>query len=118
VDAEFDRAGAQVHAAVNDLQPVLKRLDPTLLKSAEATRTALIKEFDRFRHRVLKAEKRRHEQVRDKLEKAQVNLFPFGKPQERVISVLYFLNKYGPSFLRELQRDLSLDTTRHQMVYL
>ena len=115
-DVQFDAAAAHLHEAINQLKPFLKEVDPTLVKSAEATRAVLLKEFDRFRHRVIKAEKRNHEQVRAKLDKAQLNLFPGGKPQERAISVLYFLNKYGPEFIRELEGALSLDTGSHQVL--
>ncbi len=115
-DSRFGEASKHLHIAINELKPLLKEVDPTLLKSAEATRAALLKEFDRFRQRVLKAEKRSHEQVRSKLDKAQINLFPGGKPQERAISILYFVNKYGPDLVGRLQDVLSLDTTSHQVL--
>ena len=115
-DSRFGEASKHLHVAINELKPLLKEVDPTLLKSAEATRAALLKEFDRFRQRVLKAEKRSHEQVRSKLDKAQINLFPGGKPQERAISILYFVNKYGPDLVGRLQDVLSLDTTSHQVL--
>lgn len=116
VDERFEAAKRHIHEAVNDLQPFLQEVDRTLVKSAEATRTALIKEFDRFRHRVLKAEKRNHEQVRAKLAKAQTNLFPDGKPQERTMSVLYFLSKYGVDFIDQLGESLSAETNAHQIL--
>ena len=116
VDAQFEAASRRLHEAIDGLKPVLEKVDRTLVKSSEATRAALIKELDRFSHRVLKAEKRNHEQVRAKLAKAQTNLFPGGKPQERSISMLYFLNKYGPDLIRDLQESLSLEAHAHQVI--
>ena len=112
----FAASTQHLHEAVNHLRPALQEVDRTLVKSAEATRAALVKEFDRFRHRVLKAEKRNHEQVRERLQKAQGNLFPGGKPQERTVSMLYFLNKYGDAFIERLSQSLSLDTRCHQIL--
>ncbi|HEX7072159.1 MAG TPA: bacillithiol biosynthesis cysteine-adding enzyme BshC [Rhodothermales bacterium] len=118
VDAQFDQSVARIDEAIDALKPLLKGVDPTLVKSADATRAVIQKEFERFRHRVLKAEKRNHEQVRVKLEKARANLFPGGKPQERSISVLYFLNKYGPGLLADLERSLNPESMGHQVLFL
>lgn len=116
VDIHFGTATRHIHEAINTLKPVLQDVDPTLIKSAESTRTALLKEFERLQHRVLKAEKRKHEQVRDRLGRAKANLFPFGRPQERSISILYFLNKYGPDFPALLKEAISEDTCFHQVL--
>ena len=36
------------------------------------------------------------------LEKAQLNVFPNGKPQERVLNVFYYLFRYGNAFLEQV----------------
>jgi bacillithiol biosynthesis cysteine-adding enzyme BshC len=118
LEARFDQATAGIDDAMDALKPSLKEVDPTLVKSADAARVAIQKEFERFRHRVLKAEKRNHEQVRVKLEKARANLFPGGKPQERTISILYFLNKYGPGLLEQLGTSLDPELRGHQVLHL
>ena len=78
----------------------------------------LIKEMEKLKGRVVRAEKQNHDQLRAQLEKAMVNLYPAGKLQERALSVLYFLNKYGLNFLALLNDQLSLDTAAHQVVEL
>ncbi|QXD14441.1 bacillithiol biosynthesis cysteine-adding enzyme BshC [Rhodocaloribacter litoris] len=118
VEAVFQEAVRHLHTAVNTFKPVAERVDRSLGKAAEATRAALAKEFARLKERVLKAEKRHHDTLRQQLHKARVNLFPDGKLQERVLSPLYFLNKYSPALLVHLRNDLDLDTTEHQIVEL
>ncbi|MFQ5677982.1 MAG: bacillithiol biosynthesis cysteine-adding enzyme BshC [Gemmatimonadota bacterium] len=44
------------------------------------------------------------EVLRGQIRKAALHLYPGGKPQERVASPLYFLARYGASFLKELAR--------------
>ena len=118
VDQGFKEASRHLHQAIEELKPTVQEVDRTLVKTAEATRAALVKEIERFKERVVKAEKRNQDEVRGRLEKAAAGLYPNGKPQERALSALYFLNKYSPDLLRDLQAGLSLDTTEHQVVGL
>lgn len=118
IDRVFKDAAKHLHQAINELKPQVEQIDRTLIKSAEATRAALMKEVDKFKGRVLRAEKQSQEAVRSQLAKAHSNLYPGDKLQERALSILYFVNKYGPDLLARLQQDLSLDTAAHQVVDL
>lgn len=117
IDAVFGEALAQIHGAINDLKPSVDEVDRTLVKSAEAARAAIAQEINELKQRVVRAEKRQHDELRAKLEKARVNLVPGGL-QERRINVHYFLNKYSPDLLGDLRQVLSTDTSAHQVVEL
>lgn len=118
VDGLFDEAVRHVHEAVNTLKPKMEQVDRTLVRSAEATRAALMKELSSLKGRVVRAEKRNHDEIRAQLDKARANVYPDGKPQERVISIVYYLNKYSMNLVRHVQETLSLDTSDHQVVSL
>lgn len=118
IDDLFKDAGRHVHDAVNMLKPELERVDRTLVKSAESTRSALMSELMALKSRVVRAEKRSQDEVRAQLDKASVNLYPGGQQQERVLSILYFLNKYGLNLVDDLLTAISTDTTEHQIVEL
>ena len=118
VDAVFGEAMAQVHGAVNELKPSVEAVDRTLVKSAEATRANLVSAMNELKQRVVRAEKRQHDQLRARLQKARVNLVPDGALQERRINALYFLNKYSPALIDTLRTTLSPDTSAHQVVEL
>ena len=118
VDEAFKDAMRHLHQAVEAVKPKVQEVDRTLVKAAEAARTSLVKELERLKERVVKAEKRNQDAVRGRLEKAAAGLYPGGTLQERTLSVLYFLNKYSPGLLADLQATLSLDTTAHQVVEL
>jgi len=117
-DAIFERAGRHIHDAVNTVGPAIEAVDQSMRQAGEATRTALMKEWNRLRDRVVKAEKRRHDQTRAKLTKTQSHLFPDGGLQERLISPLYFMNKYGADLVERLLKEVDLDTTEHQVLNL
>ena len=117
VDEVFKDAGRHIHEAVNALKPQVEQVDRTLVKATEATRAAMMKEWSGLKTRVLRSEKRSHDEVRDQLEKAAVNLFPNGL-QERSLSVFTYLNKYSPALLNQLRDVFSLDTSAHQVIEL
>ena len=114
--AEFESASASLHKAVNEIKPVIEKIDRSLVKTADATRAAFMKEWSRLQNRVEKAEKQRHNVVKMQLNRALTILFPFGILQERVLSPLYFLNKYGPDLGQMLIQHLDLNTTAHQVI--
>jgi bacillithiol synthase len=118
VDAVFGEALAEIHGAINNLKPHVEEVDRTLVKSAEAARAAIANEMNDLKQRVVRAEKRQQDELRAKLDKACVNLVPGGTLQERRINVLYFLNKYSPALIGDLQAALSTDTSAHQVVNL
>lgn len=114
VEVAFADAARALHEAMNTLKPVAASVDQTLGKSAEATRAALAKELESLKTRVVRAEKRQHDQIRDQLAKAQANAFPTGRPQERVLSPLYVLNKY-PDLVERLLALPRFDPAEHQL---
>ncbi|MDX1546450.1 MAG: bacillithiol biosynthesis cysteine-adding enzyme BshC [Rhodothermales bacterium] len=118
VEAVFKEAGRHLHEAVNTLKPQVEKVDRTLVRSAEATRAALLKEFEKLKARVVRAEKHQHEEIGAQIEKAQANLFPAGTLQERALSLLYFINKYGLDLPVRLRHTLDVDTSAHQVVEL
>lgn len=118
VESEFDEAIGHVHEAINHLKPVAEEVDKTLVSSAEATRSALMKEMAKLKEKIIRAEKRNHDEIKSQLEKAQVGLFPERQLQERYLSVFYFLNKYSSTIIDDWLEHFSLDTTAHQIVDL
>jgi bacillithiol biosynthesis cysteine-adding enzyme BshC len=116
VEALFKKASSHLHQAINEIKPVVEQVDRSLVKTADATRNEMMKEWMRLKDRVLKAERQQQDVVRSQLYRASSNLFPFEIPQERALSPLYFLNKYGPDFGQKLINTLDLDTTSHQVI--
>lgn len=73
---------------------------------------------DKLRQRAL-AELKREEEINLKqLAKVFHYMLPVGQPQQNVVSLLHFLDFYGPDFLQNLRAVLQADDLRHQVVYL
>jgi len=118
VEAMFAEAARQFEAVFASMKPGIGQVDASLARTADATRATIAKELARLKEKVVKAEKRNQETLYKQLEKAQVNLFPDGKLQERAISPLYFVAKFGTDFFRQLDDAISLDTAQHQVLEL
>lgn len=116
IEEAFKQAASGLHQAINDIKPAIEGVDRSLVKSAEATRAAFMKEWSQLKGKVIRSEKQQHDVLRGQLERASSALFPMGTPQERYLSPVYFLNKYGPDFFAGLTDRLDLDTSEHQVL--
>ncbi len=118
LDEAFDEAARCLGEAVDHVRAPLREVDGTLAKAADAAQKALTDELARLRAKGVRAEKKKQDMVRTRLEKAQGNVYPNGVLQERELSVLHFLNKYGMGFMDMLRETLDTDTAEHQVVRL
>lgn len=118
IDSVFAAASPPIDTAIANMKPAIERVDPTLGRSVEATRALIRKELGKLKGRAVRAEKRKQETLYNMLAKAQAHLYPAGKPQERVLSPLYFFSRYGSKFFDTLGATVSLDTSEHQVLFL
>jgi uncharacterized protein YllA (UPF0747 family) len=94
---------------VGELQEAVKGIDPTLKGPVQHVRSQAFAALDELEKKVVHALKRENEIALAQLEKAQLHLFPLGKPQERVLNPFYYLTRYGGAFLEELLERFSVN---------
>lgn len=82
-----------------NLQAAAAAVDPTLKKSVQSARNSALSELKNLEKRIVAHLKKQNEIVMQQIGKARNNLFPGGRPQERVFTVAPFLVRYGPEFL-------------------
>jgi bacillithiol synthase len=116
LDAAFTDAASQLETAADLLRPAVGDTDPTLEASAEVFRVRLQQALDRLRKKTVRAEKRKHAEIRTHLERALALLAPFGRPQERVLSPVAVLNAHGADLVARLVDGLPLETDEHLVV--
>ncbi|MCC6573347.1 MAG: bacillithiol biosynthesis BshC [Planctomycetes bacterium] len=73
---------------------------------------------DGLRARAVAEAARETEINQRQLAKLYQYLLPDGRPQQEVVSLVHFMNFYGPDFLHGLRDSLEADDLRHQVVYL
>jgi bacillithiol biosynthesis cysteine-adding enzyme BshC len=95
------------------LTKAVQEIDSTLKGPVNHARNTAFSAFDEAERKILQALKRQNEIALDQLEKAQRNLFPLGKPQERSLNVFYYLTRYGPELVSSLLNEFDVALGTH-----
>jgi bacillithiol biosynthesis cysteine-adding enzyme BshC len=100
------RALAEVREALErgsaELTGASQGIHTTLAGSIQRARTVSMDAWADAEKKILQALRRENETRLAQLEKAQMHLFPNGKPQERSLNVFYYLFRYGSAFLEQV----------------
>ncbi len=99
VRAAIGKLRGALGTGVSELQSAAAAVDPTLKGSVQHFRSQAFATLEDVEKKVTAAVRRESEITLAQLEKAQLHLYPLGKPAERVQSPLYFLTRYGGAFL-------------------
>ncbi|MDH3206982.1 MAG: bacillithiol biosynthesis cysteine-adding enzyme BshC [Gemmatimonadota bacterium] len=103
VPADVRAAVGKMRGAVGsgfaELTKAARGVDETLNSPMQQGGKQVLGVLDDLEKKVVQAVKRQSEVALSQLEKAQVHLFPGGKPAERVQSPFYYLARYGGAVL-------------------
>lgn len=116
VEASLQDAGRAVEERVGRLAQEVAQVDPTLEGAARSTLTRMQDDLKKLHSKVIQAAKRKDDTLRRQYHHAQAQAFPGGHPQEREIGFVYFMNKYGPSFVDRLSEDVPLESGIHWII--
>ena len=115
-DILFDRTEKNIHEEIEALSPALVKLDPSLEQVLAASVRQVEKVLAGIRQKTHRASRRKHEELLVQLEKAATGLFPEDIPQERVVNIFYYLNKYGWKILDDLVMMLRAHATESHII--
>jgi uncharacterized protein YllA (UPF0747 family) len=118
IEQSLKDADDTLHAALQRVIEALPALDPTLAGAAKTTMGKMEHDLRSLQGKVIQAAKRRDETLRRQFTRAQAQIFPLGQPQERTLTLVFFLNRYGPALVDALLRELPLQMGRHWMLTL
>ncbi len=118
LDDLFLRTTKGIHALLTELRFGLKELDPTLLGALENATSKTDINLGVLKDKSVAAQKRRNETAVRQIERAVGSVLPGGILQERQLSVVYFLNKYGPDFMKWLPGEVDITGFKHQILSL
>ena len=105
-----------VEKPLNELAESLKKNEPEGFQALEHTRKRIDHELNHLSKKLFSIHKKKHETVKSRIYKTAGFLFPDGKFQERVISPVYFVNKFGPDIFKKIEAQLDIDSIDHQIV--
>lgn len=94
------------------------QLDPTLAAFIDKEHGKILHQLDALEKKLLQATKRQNETLQQQILKAAHALYPAQHLQERELSIVPFLCKYGKPLLARLFEALELEDFQHQVVEL
>lgn len=111
VSGTVERLRQEIAAGYAELVAATGSIDPTLRGPLESARNASHKALADVEKKLVSHLKKKNEIGIEQLRKASSNLFPGGEPQERVISALSYVARYGTSFMDAIsaQIEISVD---------
>lgn len=99
VDAALRELRGAIHAGTEEVDRALERELPGIRSSVGKARSDLYGVVSELEEAVDGRVEERREVLIRQIRKAAVHLYPDGRPQERVLSPLYYLARYGRDFL-------------------
>ncbi|MDR9416494.1 MAG: bacillithiol biosynthesis cysteine-adding enzyme BshC [Gracilimonas sp.] len=121
IEAVFGEWKEELESAAEKPLKTINEIDPTLDGTVGKTVAGFSNELDRLKGKVYRSIKQQEEIQLKRIEKIKVNLFPDGGLQERSVSPIYFMNKYGLDIWNKLLDEIEqngLDLTRHHVIEL
>lgn len=100
---EYQDIRRSVDDSLQKLKEFAIGFDPNLRNPAETTIANFHKSLGTFEEKMFQMKKQQDEVTRRQIQKLLVNLAPGGKPQERMLNILAFSNKYGEDILRKIE---------------
>lgn len=98
------------------LRDIVGAIDPTLAGAVDTTRDRLRDTLKTLQNKIIQASKRKDETLRRQFHRTRALAFPGGEPQERILSLAFFVNRYGPALADRLLETLPLDTGHHYVL--
>ncbi|HUP95085.1 MAG TPA: bacillithiol biosynthesis cysteine-adding enzyme BshC, partial [Burkholderiales bacterium] len=102
VDRALKEADEAISEKLAAVVASVTAIDATLEGAAKSTLGKLQHDMTTLRGKVINAAKKRDETLRRQFLRAQAQAFPDGIPQERALSSVALLNRYGPALVQRL----------------
>jgi len=117
LEEDLTRAQTCIQEITSALERDLAEVDPTLVPTVASTRGKLFHHLKELESKALRAVKRKNETVRNQFLSTRTALFPGFEMQERKLSPLVFLNKYGWHFSRMVEEGADPAVKAHLLLY-
>ena len=112
VSGPIARWRATVESLAQELGDACVELDPGLRGTVLKTRNAGLDALGTLEKKMVRAVKRRNRTTSSQIEKARINLWPGGKPQDRMLSPMQYLLRYGDGFVSMARREIRVELLR------
>lgn len=102
LDELFEQARLEFEMSHRHLREAALRVNPSFLSFAEKNKRKIEEQLQLFERALQKDIHTKHEVELAKFRRIEVSLQPHGLLQERIWNILYYLNRYGFSFVQDV----------------
>ena len=99
---------SEINNIFDGLAAKLAEFDPGLKNVAESAKKKVDHQVNILGERAYKAQRSRDDILRNQIKRACMNIYPDGKPQERVFNLAQYLVLYGPQFMDDVMSTIEL----------
>lgn len=118
VDEIFNGIASQIETTFDQMKEKLIDLDKTIADSSNRYRDKILSTVSELKSKAEKAQQKKYEVTLRQIDRAAVHLFPNSNLQEREINFVYFANKYGEEFIKNIFDELQINKFEHQVIKL
>jgi bacillithiol biosynthesis cysteine-adding enzyme BshC len=114
----LEKLNRLVMEKANEVRTYLGELDPTLVPVGDKVLERISDQLAVLQEKYIRIRGEKESLLTSHLEQIHRAIFPAEKLQERYISIVYFLNKFGPDLISKIYANLTIDSFQHQFLYL
>lgn len=118
VSEKISRLKDKIITEISDLRSSLESVDISLSGALDTTIKKMKDGIDVLQKKTEMAENKKTDNLHHHIHKIKNHLLPDNDFQERKINTLYFINKYHLDFIQNLYSQISIQTIKHQIIYL
>ena len=117
LEEDLLRARTCINEITQTLEKDLKAIDPTLASTARSTRGKLLHQLEELETKGRRAIKKKNDTLRRQFFAARTSLFPDFDMQERQISPVQYLARYGWHFADMVRESIDTEQPGHVLLY-
>jgi uncharacterized protein YllA (UPF0747 family) len=116
VEKAFMEARAAIEAGFHGVEEALSRLDSTLRGATQSSLGRALHQVEGLQEKALRAMKRQDATRAERMRRTRDFIFPGGSLQERGVSWISLLARYGPPVVDEIRRRMDPWAKGHQVL--
>ncbi|QNK54490.1 bacillithiol biosynthesis cysteine-adding enzyme BshC [Paenibacillus sp. PAMC21692] len=118
IEARFGEARAAFETMYTPLLELAGSVQAVLIKLGETNMAKIMEQISYMESKTIEAYNKQFEASTRQLDRIRISLLPLGKPQERVVNMAVYWNRYGDDWLKKLLETPYSRTGGHEIVYL
>lgn len=116
IEDEIGKYTDEINKIFYDMKNMTVKVDQALLNIVDNMKEKTKQNLEQFRGKLINAQAKKSETTTTQIDKVTNNIYPNHNLQERVINILYFLNKYDDSFIKKLFHETDVNNFNHQVI--